>query len=223
MEFVVYHGSENVVVPEFGKGKPYNDYGQGFYCTENLELAKEWACSHGQDGFVNVYEVLLDGLSILDLNCSEYSILNWLAILLENRKFYPSGPTAQLAREYVIANFLPEYKQFDIIKGYRADDSYFSYAADFLSNGLSLENLKLSMNLGHLGEQFVLKSRKSFDRIRFVELIGSEAFEYYAKYQSRDVKARERYRELSSKSPDPDGIFMMDIIRNNIKNGDPRL
>ncbi|MCF0142741.1 MAG: DUF3990 domain-containing protein, partial [Parasporobacterium sp.] len=41
----IYHGSQQIVeVPRFGMGKPYNDYGQGFYCTENIELAKEWAC-----------------------------------------------------------------------------------------------------------------------------------------------------------------------------------
>lgn len=37
----IYHGSPNIVTPVFGEGKDYNDYGQGFYCTENLELAKE--------------------------------------------------------------------------------------------------------------------------------------------------------------------------------------
>jgi len=47
---VIFHGSEKVVLPVFGEGKAYNDYGLGFYCTENLELAKEWACSHGTDG-----------------------------------------------------------------------------------------------------------------------------------------------------------------------------
>ena len=39
----IYHGSPNIVTTVFGEGKAYNDYGQGFYCTENLELAKEWA------------------------------------------------------------------------------------------------------------------------------------------------------------------------------------
>ena len=33
---VLYHGSnERIENPLFGKGKVYNDYGQGFYCTEN--------------------------------------------------------------------------------------------------------------------------------------------------------------------------------------------
>lgn len=48
----LYHGSSLIIErPQFGKGNPFNDYGLGFYCTETLELAKEWACSMEQDGF----------------------------------------------------------------------------------------------------------------------------------------------------------------------------
>lgn len=40
---IIYHGSQQIVeVPRLGIGKKYNDYGQGFYCTENNE--KELVC-----------------------------------------------------------------------------------------------------------------------------------------------------------------------------------
>ena len=56
-KIIIYHGSSEIVKqPVYGKGKPYNDYGIGFYCTEHLELAKEWACTKNIDGFVNEYE-----------------------------------------------------------------------------------------------------------------------------------------------------------------------
>ena len=84
----IYHGSVNVVEnPIFGEGKTYNDYGRGFYCTEHVELAKEWACSSGSDGYANHYQHDMSGLKVLNLNGQDYTILNWLAILLENRKF----------------------------------------------------------------------------------------------------------------------------------------
>lgn len=42
----LYHGSTLIIEhPQFGKGNPFDDYGRGFYCTETLEVAKEWACS----------------------------------------------------------------------------------------------------------------------------------------------------------------------------------
>ena len=35
---LLYHGSDHVIEkPEFGAGKKHNDYGKGFYCTENQE------------------------------------------------------------------------------------------------------------------------------------------------------------------------------------------
>lgn len=67
-------------------GKNYNDYGQGFYCTENLELAKEWACTENLEGYVNQYQLDMRNLSVLNLT-NDFHILNWLAILLENRSF----------------------------------------------------------------------------------------------------------------------------------------
>lgn len=42
----LYHGSLfEIKTPLYKGGKLNNDYGHGFYCTETLELAKEWGCS----------------------------------------------------------------------------------------------------------------------------------------------------------------------------------
>ena len=69
----LYHGSENIIeAPEFGKGARNNDYGKGFYCTENIELAREWACAKNKSGYVNVYEFDLTGLKVLNLNDGQY-------------------------------------------------------------------------------------------------------------------------------------------------------
>ena len=57
-KLILYHGSPEIIqTPVFGKGKSYNDYGRGFYCTEHLELAKEWACTENTDGYANKYEI----------------------------------------------------------------------------------------------------------------------------------------------------------------------
>lgn len=85
---ILYHGSLNIIEsPKFGCGKPYNDYGLGFYCTDSLEMAKEWGASVNRDGYANRYELDCDGLRILDLNGDSFCILQWLAVLLENREF----------------------------------------------------------------------------------------------------------------------------------------
>jgi len=219
----IYHGSPSIVTPVFGEGKTYNDYGQGFYCTESLELAKEWACSQDSDGYANQYILSLEGLNILYLNGPQYNILNWLAILLENRKFSIAEGLPHEAKKYILETFLPEYKSYDIIRGYRADDSYFSYARDFISNTLSLEDLKQAMMLGKLGEQVVLKSERAFESITKGEIIPADRSEYFARYCERDRMARENYKKISSHALSPDEIYVIDLIRGGIKNGDSRL
>lgn len=223
MNITIYHGSEEIIVPKYGEGKKNNDYGSGFYCTANIELAKEWACAHGKDGYANSYELETEGLSVLDLNCGDFHILNWLAILLDNRVFPANGPIAKTAREYLLTNFLPEYTNYDIIKGYRADDSYFSFAGDFVGNSLSLKDLSEAMRLGELGEQIVLKSEEAFTLIKLVESFPAPSDEYFAKHTSRDIEARTRYKEIAKHPFSPDDIYVLDLIRGEIKDGDPRL
>ncbi len=216
----IYHGTDHVVEkPLFGEGKIYNDYGRGFYCTEHAELAKEWACLSGSDGYANHYRLDRNGLSVLNLNEPEYNILNWLAILLENRKFNVAEGLPQRAKDYLLKNFMVDYKKYDIIVGYRANDSYFSYAGDFVNGTLSLSDLSEAMRLGRLGEQVVLKSKKAFDALSFVEAIKAPRQEYFAKYKLRDEEARTKYRQIASKPVAEREIYVLDIIRNNWKNG----
>ena len=101
------------------------------------------------------------------MNLNDYSILTWLSVLLQNRTFLIDTPLAALAKDYIISEFGIDYSNFDIIKGYRADDSYFSFAQDFLNNVLSFEQLKKAMYLGDLGEQVVLKSSIAYEHIQF--------------------------------------------------------
>lgn len=222
-KITIYHGSSNIIKnPVYGGGKPYNDYGRGFYCTEHIELAKEWASTEGVDGYANKYELNLDGLKVLNLSDSKYSILNWLAILTDNRLGRLSTPVEKNGREYLLRKFLPDYKEYDVIVGYRADDSYFSFVRSFLGNGISLKQLGYAMHLGKLGEQHVLISKKAFEQISFIGYELADNSEYYPKRKSRDEAARKAFmQELENE--DSEGIFMRDIIRENMEATDERL
>lgn len=220
----LYHGSTKIIEkPVFGEGNPKNDYGLGFYCTENLELAKEWASTERNDGFANQYEMNTEDLSILHLNHSPYHILNWLSILLENRTFIVSQGLPFEAMQYLLANFLPEYKNCDLIVGYRADDSYFSFANAFLNNTISLEQLSIAMKLGKLGEQIVLKSEKAFSSLTFKESIPVDSSMYYPKRMARDRQAREGFQQMKTSASTSDAVYMIDILRQKWTNDDPRL
>ncbi len=219
---IIYHGSKNIIEkPVFGEGNAKNDYGLGFYCTGNIELAKEWACADNEtNGYANGYEIDLNNLVVCDLRKEEYSILNWMAILLKFRTFDVNTPIAAQAKEYLLAHFYVDVESYDIIIGYRADDSYFSFAKDFINNTITVRQLSEAMKLGELGIQVVLKSQKAFEDIKYLFSEKAECKEYYIKRAGRDRKAREAYLRGYRKELPSDGIFVMDIIRKGLKNGD---
>ena len=222
-DLVIYHGSPDIVeVPEFGKGSLFNDYGQGFYCTEQVELAKEWACLEGQDGYANKYLIDTDSVNILNLGAPEFSILHWLTILTEHRKLRISTPAMKRGMEWLQQNFPVDLEPYDVIIGYRADDSYFSFARAFLTNQISVAQLSYAMKLGKLGEQFVLMTPKAFEQIRYVSHEVVDSTEYYVKRKARDEEARAAYLAMLEEA-DEDGIYLRDITRGEVKPNDIRL
>ena len=221
-KITLYHGSEQLVeTPTFGLGKKNNDFGLGFYCTESEELAKEWAVSSLRNGFANRYSLDTEYLKILNLNSPDYTILNWIAVLVAHRLFSIKSPAAQRAKRYLIDNFGINVNAFDIVIGYRADDSYFDYAESFLNNAISVEQLAAAMKLGKLGEQIVLKSQFAFSRIRFEGFDVAEKEEFYVLRKARDDEANRLYLELLEE--ESDGLYIQDIIRGGITNDDSRI
>lgn len=220
----LYHGSSEIIEkPLYGSGKSYNDYGLGFYCTDHIEMAKEWGVSKGRDGYANCYELNDDGLKILNLNDSQYCILHWLAVLLKNREFdVPSGLALE-AKEYLLANFGTDYEKFDAIIGYRADDSYFSFAQDFINGTISYRQLNNAMHLGKLGQQFVLKSRKAFEQIKFVGMEAAESNKWYAKKMQRDIAARREYFNVERNRRQRGDLYITQIMDEEMMADDSRL
>ena len=222
-KLTLYHGSPEIIEkPVYGKGKTYNDYGKGFYCTESEELAKEWACTEGVDGYANQYEIETGELKVLNLSSGEYTILHWLALLMTYRKIKLTTPVMRRGAEWLKMHFLVNIEEYDAIVGYRADDSYFSFARAFVNNEISLKQLNYAMRLGKLGEQFVLKTEKAFDTIKYVGYQTVDNTIYYARRKARDEEARAAFvAELERE--DMDGLYMRDIIREEVTADDARL
>ncbi|MCQ2583442.1 MAG: DUF3990 domain-containing protein [Treponema sp.] len=222
----LFHGSlYEIKSPQYLAGNPNNDYGTGFYCTENIELAKEWGCADKKDGFANEYIFDDSGLTILNLTDSEFTILHWLCILLQNRTFDIHSEIGITAKQYLLKNFSVDYSEYDVIRGYRADDSYFSFANAFLNNTISVQKLNNAMYLGKLGEQIVLKSLRSFEHLNFVQSHISDNRIYYPKKTERDQNARQDFISIKSGSTitNKDELYVLDLIRNEVKADDKSL
>ena len=217
-KITLYHGSEQIIEsPTFGFGKQNNDFGLGFYCTES----KEWAVSSLRNGFVNHYSLDTEYLKILNLNSPNYTILNWIAVLVAHRLFSIKSPAAQRAKRYLIDNFGVNVNAYDLIIGYRADDSYFDFAASFLNNGISVQQLANAMRLGKLGEQIVIKSKYAFSLLHYDGFSIAEKERYYVRRKARNDEADQLYSDILEE--ETDGLYILDIIRGGIQNDDPRI
>lgn len=220
----IYHGSLGIIEkPIYGYGNPYNDYGLGFYCTESKELAKEWAVANELDGYANCYEINLDNLKVLNLNDQHFTVLHWLTILVQNRQFKDKSFLVRDAKKYLIKNFSIDYSNYDVIIGYRADDSYFAFAKDFLQGTISYRQLSIALKLGNLGEQIVLKSKKAFDAIHFIDAEQAFASEWYEKKIKRENEARNEYFNSAKMRREKGDLYINQIIDEETGADDERL
>ena len=209
----LFHGSEKIIKkPVYGQGRTDNDYGQGFYCTEDIELAREWAALDERGGFVNSYSFNERGMRIMDLTMPEYSVLSWMALLLKNRNVRLSSPLEKRAREFLIRQYLPDTKKADVIVGYKADDSYFSFARAFLSNTITIDQLSTALSLGDLGLQYMIKSERAFQALHYDSVEPVDGMTYYPRRIARDRSARDRYMQLLEDA-DKHGRYINDIMK----------
>lgn len=197
-KIILFHGTpDEIVVPTYGKGEEKHDYGQGFYLTESLELAKEWAVCRPNEinGYVHQYELDTDGLKILDFQ--ELGVLAWLAELMKHRDAADSKRYRMLARKF-IKKYGVNTEEYDVIKGWRANASYFYIAKEFVRDNIDMDVLEELLSLGGLGIQYCIKTELAYSKLQEIEgsLQTVSYAEFNEKYNQRDISARQKMREL---------------------------
>ena len=216
MKRVLYHGSEFIIKePVYLKGNAHNDYGLGFYCTTNKELAKEWAAKRSGKGYINKYFLRDDNLKILDLTKPPFNdVLYWVSLLMHNREL-SSNLRNNYPRElkYLEDNYLLNVSDYDVVIGYRADDSYFHFPEAFVRSEITLESLNAIFTAGDLGKQYVLISKRAFQLIKFVdyqEVLEKSQEDYYRRKNIADkiftgLLEQDRYKK---------GTRLRDLVMN---------
>ena len=214
MKRIIYHGSEFIIEkPEYLKGNIHNDYGLGFYCCSNKELAKEWAAKRSGYGYVNRYQIRDDRLKILDLTKPPFdNVLYWISLLMHNR-LLSSDLKDNYPRElqYLEDKYLIDVNEFDVVIGYRADDSYFHFPEAFIRGEITLESLNQMFQAGDLGKQYVLVSKRAFNLIRFLDYqeVSQESCEDYYK---RKMEADKVFADLLNNDRYSKGTRLRDLV-----------
>ena len=197
-KIILYHGTPNKVVsPVFGGGDDKHDYGRGFYLTENIDLAKEWAVCrpNEENGWVHKYELDTDGLKILDFQ--KYEVMSWLAELMKHRDADDSKRYRMLAVKF-IEKYGINTDSYDVIKGWRANASYFYIAKEFVRDNIDVDILETLLSLGGLGIQYCIKTEKAYSQLYELggALMAVDYKEFNNKYNQRDIEARNNMRDL---------------------------
>ena len=215
MKRIIYHGSEFIIEkPKYLKGNIHNDYGLGFYCCTNKDLSKEWAAKRTGHGYINKYIIRDDRLKILDLTKPPFNdVLFWTALLMHNRELsddlrnnYP------LELKYLEENYLINVKEYDVVIGYRADDSYFHFPEAFVRSEITLESLNKIFHAGELGKQYVIISQRAFNLLKFIDY--EEAFEQSREdYYKRKRGADKVFTDLLAADRYSDGTRIRDLIK----------
>ncbi|MBQ7200916.1 MAG: DUF3990 domain-containing protein, partial [Eubacterium sp.] len=196
-KLTLYHGTKKADLnPSFEFKNDKNDYGKGFYTTPDEELGKEWAYalySRGDIGYLYEYEIDIRELEILNL--TQMDSLHWLAELIAHRELNTDGREALADTiDKVIMKYKLDTDRYDIIIGYRADDSYFTYAEDFVSGAIYRDTFDTALRNGDLGLQVFIKSKRAFSLLKKTNGPVAVPEKYSEYYMIRDRKAREKYK-----------------------------
>jgi len=214
---IIYHGSKHIIdKPVTGGSNPTNDYGPSFYMTLDLLSAKMWACRKDELGVVNKYTIRKSDfmkLKILDLTDKrKYSVLNWVAILIHFRKldqrFLINNQEAiDWLRQYYI-----DVSQYDVVIGFRADDSYFRFPKEFISGGLAYDDLENVYQLGDLGIQYAFMSEKAIASLKYVSSLECEP-SFIGKYHEAVSKANKQLEDLLDQPVQSSKTYIIDLVR----------
>lgn len=207
----LYHGSDQIILkPKYNYGNPSSDYGLGFYMSDDKEIARLWASKNPKNGYLMEYEAAMDKLNILYLDDqSEDSILKWITILISHRFSRFEIDKYKTTIDALNNKYSFDISKYDMIVGYRADDSYFQYSRDFVADDLSIESLSKAMKLGNLGKQYVLISENSFKHItlkHYEEIKATNEYELFRKETNKQYHLLKNEDSINN-------TFIRDILR----------
>ena len=134
-------------------------------------------------------------MNILDFQ--KYDVLTWLAELMKHRDAADSKRYRVLSSKF-IEKYGIDTTGYDVIKGWRANASYFYIAKEFVRDNIDVDILEELLSLGGLGIQFCIKSERAYAQLheQMEGLLPVEYNEFNERYNIRDVAARRKMRDL---------------------------
>ena len=157
----LYHGSDILVTnPEIEKGRPYKDFGKGFYLSDNLQQARNMASQKAALSLnavpvVSTYEfcesAMTDGT--LNVKCFDTYTEEWAEFVLHNRDRKTPQP----------------FHRYDIVYGPIADDSVVRQMRRFELGDITMEELMRELRYPKgITFQYFFGSDKALQTLTFI-------------------------------------------------------
>ena len=157
----LYHGSDILVTnPGIEKGRPYKDFGKGFYLSDNLQQARNMASQKAALSLnavpvVSTYEfcesAMTDGT--LNVKCFDTYTEEWAEFVLHNRDRKTPQP----------------FHRYDIVYGPIADDSVVRQMRRFELGGITMEELMRELRYPKgITFQYFFGSDKALQTLTFI-------------------------------------------------------
>ena len=175
----------------------------------------EWAAKRSGHGYVNRYRIRDDRLKILDLTKTPHNdVLYWVALLMHHREL-STDLRDNYPRElkYLEEKYLIDLAAYDIVIGFRADDSYFRFPEAFVRSEITLESLNKIIQDGELGKQYVVISERAFNLVHFLDY-EEAAEQSRADYYLRKSGADKVFADLLHADRYAKGVRMRDLVAN---------
>ena len=141
-----------------------------------------------------MYAYNLDSSDLSILKLDENNTLAWVSVLLTHRRSKKIRGAALERCNKMIERYGADVNEYDLIHGFRANDSYFQFTSDFVTDTITLETLMKSIVTGNLGKQVCIKSEKAYRQlgkcVGIITITGADYEGYHNRYITNDTDAR---------------------------------
>ena len=181
LKHLVEKGNENNCPVDNG------DYLDMFISAKKIEGCSERTLSYYKATIQNMFKEIT--ISVMQITTE--MLRDYLA------KYQLNNNCGKVTIDNIRRNAI-DTEDYDVIKGWRANASYFYIAKAFVRDEIDLDILEELLHLGDLGIQYCLKSEKAFHKLKEMDE-ECEQVDYRIfnkKYNERDIYSRRRMKEL---------------------------
>ena len=138
-----------------------------------------------------------------------------VSVLMKHRRGRKIRGAARERCDKMIELFGVDVSNYDIVRGFRANDSYFQFTADFVTDTISLDTLTKSISAGKLGCQGCVKSERAYrqlvTRAEPLAIADTDFAVYHNRYVAKDSAARALANAYADELQS--GKLLSDILR----------